>query len=672
MTEERPDAPDVSTTTRTATLRIELDRAALAMEESTRAAGEESRGIPVTFSSEHPVERYDWWEDERYLEVLEHSPSAVDLSRAVNGLPFVDTHNIYSVSAQLGRVMDVSLRADGKLAGRLMLSRRQSAEDYRRDLMDGLVGEVSVGYRIDPTRVDRKTAEGQLPRYVVKRWTPHEVSAVPVPADPTVGVGRSMTKEQVAALSVPRPVVQTRADAAAQSLESPPAETAPKGEERVMAVEETTATPNGAPAVTVTRSEGENPNNDTRRRALAELAEKHGVQDVFARGMANGADIDTISRDMMGALQEQRRKGPQFGAPVTLTEKEERQYSVAQAILQADSGDKGFEREVSDEIQRHLPKGYNAKGTGLFIPTNLKMRTSLEAGTSSLGGAAVFTEYGGMIDYLRNQSVILRAGARLLSGLSAPVSFVKQTGTGTAYWVDETPGSDVTESNLTLGLVTLTPKTLQATQAFSRQLLIQAQKVMNAETKIREDLTRLHALAIDKSGINGTGTLQPLGITLNTSAGTVTMGAAGAVPTYDVLVDQEVQVRTANVNGPISYVTTPGIAGKLKKTQKFATTNGEPVWTGSLLGGVLNGAPAYATNQVPSNLTKGTSTTICHAIIAGAWQHMLVGEFGAAEIITDPFAKKKQGLIEVTSFQMVDIAIEYDTAFSLILDAKVS
>jgi HK97 family phage major capsid protein len=430
--------------------------------------------------------------------------------------------------------------------------------------------------------------------------------------------------------------------------------------------------PTGASTVHVTRTEGESPELAARMKQLAKTAEEHGIAGVFTRGASEGQTADQISDAMFTELRGRTKRGPQYGAPVALTEKEEQEYSVAKAILLADTGEKGFEREVSDEIAKRLPQGYKPAGTGLFVPTNLKMRVALEAGTSSLGGSAVVTEYGGMIDYLRNAAMVLRAGATMFPGLSAPVSFVKQTGTGTAYWVDETPGSDVTESNMTFGLVSLTPKTLQATQAFSRQVLVQARNVMNLESKVREDLVRLHALAIDAAALTGTGTLQPLGAVNNTNLGVVALGTHGAVPTYDNLVDQEVQVRTGNVTGPIATLTTPGIAGKLKKTQQFASTNGVPVWTGGLIEGTANGAPGFATNQVPSNLTKGTSTTICHAIITAAWRHLLIGEFGAAEIITDPFAKKKQGLIEVTSFQMIDMAIEYDAAFSVVKDARLA
>ena len=56
--------------------------------------------------------------------------------------------------------------------------------------------------------------------------------------------------------------------------------------------------------------------------------------------------------------------------------------------------------------------------------------------------------------------------------------------------------------------------------------------------------------------------------------------------------------------------------GKLKVTEKFDGTNGEPVWTDDK-NAPLNGYSAAVSNAVPSNLTKGTSNGVCSAIVFG-------------------------------------------------------
>jgi len=86
--------------------------------------------------------------------------------------------------------------------------------------------------------------------------------------------------------------------------------------------------------------------------------------------------------------------------------------------------------------------------------------------------------------------------------------------------------------------------------------------------------------------------------------------------------------------------------------------------------GVVNGYRAIATNQVPRNLTKGTSTTVCSAVVFGAFNQLLIGMFGAGfETLVDPYTKKNQNMIEITSWNFVDVANRYPTAFATIKDA---
>ena len=169
------------------TVRVEIDHEAI----RTRAmAGNDEGLIPIALSSEHPVERYDAWEGERYMEILDHSPGAIDMSRAERGLPFLDSHNSRDGRAQMGRIVNLRIQG-GKLHGAIKFSARQEAQDYKRDMLEGIRTDISVGYQIDPSHLEISQATGQLKTVRVKRWTPLEASGVAVPADPTVGVGRN-------------------------------------------------------------------------------------------------------------------------------------------------------------------------------------------------------------------------------------------------------------------------------------------------------------------------------------------------------------------------------------------------------------------------------------------------------------------------------------------------
>lgn len=409
--------------------------------------------------------------------------------------------------------------------------------------------------------------------------------------------------------------------------------------------------PSGAGAVAVV------PNNSAVE--IMELAASHNISmDKVTAWVKEGKSIEQVSREILDSKRTAPIPQPAAERAVVMTEKEKKQYSIANAIRVAADSAEGrgdfscFEREVSDEIAKKLPSNYSRKG-GFFVP----LAAGLDSGTGTAGAELKFTQAGELIDLLRNASVVVRKGARVINGLNGPVTFPKQSGAGTASWVAENPGSDVADSNLTLGTVALAPKTLQSSTSYSRQLL--AQSVVSIEGMVRQDLAAIHALAWDLAALHGTGNNnQPTGIY---AASGVNAKAMGGVPTFGKLVDMITEVLKDNaLIGSLGWVTTPGMAGKLAQTVKASGTDSTMIWTGPLSEGILNGYVAEASNQVSSTLGGGSNE---HGIIFGNWNDLLIGMWGAMELVVDPYRLKKQGMIEVTSFQMVDIALRHAESF---------
>jgi hypothetical protein len=83
----------------------------------------------------------------------------------------------------------------------------------------------------------------------------------------------------------------------------------------------------------------------------------------------------------------------------------------------------------------------------------------------------------------------------------------------------------------------------------------------------------------------------------------------------------------------------------------------------------LNGYRAAITNNVPANLTKGTSTTICSAAIFGSdWSMAVVGLFGAPDVTVDPYTKADTGQVKITLNQFADMQVRQPAAFSKVDD----
>lgn len=154
---------------------------------------EETREIELTFSSEIPVLRQSWFRD-AWIEVLSHDPKDVDLSRLNSKAQLLLNHGLGfgRTVTRLGVVESASIDKKAKRGrARVRFSKRDEVEGEWADVRDGILVNVSVGYRIDERVLTREGKDGEPNEYRV-RWTPIEISLVDLPpADHTVGVGRS-------------------------------------------------------------------------------------------------------------------------------------------------------------------------------------------------------------------------------------------------------------------------------------------------------------------------------------------------------------------------------------------------------------------------------------------------------------------------------------------------
>lgn len=149
--------------------------------------------LTLSFSSETPYVRSSWF-DEPWVEILGHNADEVDLSRLNSGAPLLANHDRYAEGettplASIGVVERAWL--DGRIGrAEVRLSRRPELSGLVQDIADGIVRNVSVGYSINERTLIKQNADGP-DEYRVTSWTPMEISLVDIPADATVGIGRS-------------------------------------------------------------------------------------------------------------------------------------------------------------------------------------------------------------------------------------------------------------------------------------------------------------------------------------------------------------------------------------------------------------------------------------------------------------------------------------------------
>ncbi len=139
--------------------------------------------VEVIWSTGAPVRRYSWERREEYDEVLSMERSAVRLDRLNAGAPLLDTHGRHSLDGVIGSVMKAEVRS-GRGHATIKLSTAEKDRDRVQKIRDGIVKNVSVGYRTLRIERDPPKDDNAVAVYRVVDWEPIEISAVPVPADP--------------------------------------------------------------------------------------------------------------------------------------------------------------------------------------------------------------------------------------------------------------------------------------------------------------------------------------------------------------------------------------------------------------------------------------------------------------------------------------------------------
>ena len=147
---------------------------------------EESRTVDVTFATDTPVRRYDWLNDRYFDEVLTFGPGQMRTERLSAGAPLLDNHSAWGgVRNTLGVVESFSIEGNQARAT-IRFSKRDEVEGILQDVKDGILRNISVGYRVH--KYDKEMRDGEVPIYRAVDWEPYEISLVSIPADPKSGV----------------------------------------------------------------------------------------------------------------------------------------------------------------------------------------------------------------------------------------------------------------------------------------------------------------------------------------------------------------------------------------------------------------------------------------------------------------------------------------------------
>ena len=339
----------------------------------------------------------------------------------------------------------------------------------------------------------------------------------------------------------------------------------------------------------------------------------------------------------------------------------------------------GLELEMHQEAVKEA-RANKISLSGFGVPSmffrNPRQQRDMTAGTPTAGGNTIQTTVENqLIDYLWPRTTIEQLGATVLSGLTANLSLPKKSAVPTAVWEGETDAG--AESNPTTAVISITPNRLGTYVDVSKQLLLQSQ-VPGLDRIVRGDIESSIGQALEIAAINGSGSgSQPTGILNNGTVGVEAIGTNGGTPDWGNIVALEANVanNTADI-GSMAYLTTPGIRGLLKTTEK-GTNTAVFIWDNMPMGGVmptvgegqLNGYRAAVSTLVPSDLEKGTGYNL-HAVIFGVWSQLIMAQFGGLDVVIDPYTQAANTILRIVVNSWWDIDLRHAESFAVIKDAS--
>ena len=560
---------------------------------------EEKRRVRIGVSSEEPVERSFG------MEVLGHNAENINMEFMQSGrAPLLLDHDM---TKQIGVIEEFKLdEAQKRTIAVVRFGKSDLAREIFEDVKDGIRMNISVGYRVDKLERINKDDES----YYRASWTPLEVSSVSVPADQSrlVGVGRSQPKIEI-----------MEKDNIEINLDEVRSQSADEARKEIL----------------------------KNSKEIIDLGVRHNKRDLANQAIKDGLSVE----EFRGSLLENISNDKPLETPsdIGLSEKETKRFSILRAInAMANPTDRKaqeaakFEFEASEAAQR----AYGTTAQGIMLPSEVLRNWNQRDLSAGSDGDLIGQDYraGDFIDVLRNNSAVMPL-ATMLNGLTGDVKIPRKTAAASAAFISSEGGA-AGESELTVGNVSMSPKSLGAFTDITRQLMIQSS--IDVENLVRNDLAASMAIAIDDAALEGSGSSgNPTGITNTSGINSVSLSSAAA-PTFAEMVSMETAVRVDNaLLGDLAYIVHPTNYGTLKTTEK-ATNTAQFV----AVNDEINGYKAVVSPQLTAN-----------NYVFGNFNDLLIGMFGGLDIVVDPYTNSSSGTVRIVALQSVDVAVRHAVSF---------
>lgn len=358
--------------------------------------------------------------------------------------------------------------------------------------------------------------------------------------------------------------------------------------------------------------------------------------------------LHEINREI--AKREQSLGGQ--GTPMQSTEK----FSLRRAILNAakGAGQHDADLQVMERAaELHKKSGCDDLAGQIHIPL-AERRAMFTAAAEAAKGVVIQEDQRELLLPLEANLVLSQAGARLLTGLQGNIYWPKFSDVE-VYWEEENATAKDAGGAFSKGSV-FAPKRLTATASFSKQLLIQDS--IDVEAIIRQRIAARMAQKIEQTAFSKEklSDAAPTGIFYDAA-----VDVSGAM-SWPNIVGLETKMATNNaLFGNLAYIMRPELRGLAKTKVKDASGAGGFVLDGNGQG-LLNGYKALATTNMATGLGEGSDE---HGIVFGNWADYFLGQWGALDIVVDPYTSAAESVVKLTITMWANMGMIRPESFAI-------
>ena len=352
-----------------------------------------------------------------------------------------------------------------------------------------------------------------------------------------------------------------------------------------------------------------------------------------------GRLVDAIDADI-AKLDGELRKKFQKTPPAAGGNVEKRGFSLLRAINDVSNG-RGLadaEAEVVNAGIAEMRRSALPVGGQIVLPAT-EERGVIQATLATAGMENVQTDVLGILGKLRNQLVLMKAGASYLTGLVGNVSIPVYSGANVA-WAAETGAS--ADGGGTFTSVEMSPKRLTAHLDVSKQFLLQDSN--DAEALLRADLVRAVSEKLEATilGDGAGSSTQPAGLFSAVTPVSLT-------PSWDELVDMEKTLEAANVYGRIVYLVSPSLKARLRTAPRGMS--GSSTTTGSSGDITVNtttiGGFIFEGNEINGIAALVSNGVTDDGLVLGNFSDYVIGQWGGIDVTVDPYTQATGGKVRL-------------------------